>query len=75
MKIINMADVVTLDGHAYYCAEIGNRRGKEIIEFESLNSINGKENNTIEISYRKGLLESPIGDIVVFNEKKGWMMK
>ena len=74
MKLINMADVVTLDGHEYYCAEIGNRRGKEIIDFEILKPVEGVAVE-ISISYRKGLLESPIGDIVMFNEKKGWMMK
>lgn len=74
MKPLNMADVVTIEGHEYYCAEIGNRRGKEIIDFEILKPVEGVAAE-ISISYRKGLLESPIGDIVVFNEKKGWMMK
>lgn len=74
MKPLNMADVVTIEGHEYYCAEIGNRRGKEIIDFEILKPVEGVAAE-ISISYRKGLLDSPLGDTVVFNEKKGWMMK
>lgn len=74
MKSVNMADVVTIEGHQYYCAEIGNRRGKEVIDFEILKPVDGVA-PLIEISYKKGLLDSPIGDTVVFNETTGWKMK